>query len=495
FIRMAVAFFMMPFIVGKLGDDWYGIWVLVGSIGGYFYLADFGLASAVSRYVAYHLAREEKEETNTVINTSLGIYCLMGLAIVALTVLLALVAGYFVADIGKLKIVRMVLLITGIQMALQFPFKAFVGIIQAKIRYDLLTASRLVTLALGASAIWFFLSRGYGVVALAWIGFATSQLSSILYFLIVRYLYQDLMVGFSFFSRGKVRELFGYSLWSFVIQIANQLRFKIDSVVLAALISMVHVTHYFIGARLVEYFTDLLYRATNMINPIFTMYHARKEREELRKKLLFMNRINLILAMFGSGLIILLGDSFIKLWMGEKYSDAYPVLVVLVSANAINFLMNPSITVLYAMARHSYLAKVSLGEGLANLFLSILLIRKFGILGCAFGTAIPLVVTRLIFIPVYVGRAVEVSVLKFYTNMAPTALFTIGYILLYAQISSRIQGTSSYAALVLLVAAACPLYLLVIYFLSFNREERGILLSFLPARIITTVNAKRSLAE
>jgi O-antigen/teichoic acid export membrane protein len=489
-IRIAVAFFMMPFIVGKLGDDWYGIWVLVGSLGGYFYLVDFGLSSAVSRYVAYHLAREEKKETNTVINTSFGIYCLMALAIMVLTGILALLVGYFVVDSGKLQIVRTVLLIAGFQTALQFPFKAFVGIVQAKIRYDLLTASHLTTLVLGATAIWYFLSQGYGIMALAWIGFATSQLSNILFFLIARYLFRDMMVGFSFFSRGKVRELFGYSLWSFIIQIADQLRHKVDALVIAALLSPVHVAHYFIGARLVEYFNDLIYRATNMVTPILTAYQARNDLKEMRHKVLLLSRINVILAVFGGGMIIALGDTFIELWMGAVYLDAYPVMVVLMLAIMVNFIMNPSVSAMFAMAKHRYLAWIHLAEGFANLGLSILLIPKFGILGCAFGTAIPLLVNRLFIIPAYACRQMGLGLREFYGDLLPTAGFAFLYVLSANEVIAYLEMPASYSGLLMAFLLSCPLYMAAILFISFSKKERGLIFSILPEKLAASVGVK-----
>jgi len=55
--------------------------------------------------------------------------------------------------------------------------------------------------------------------------------------------------------------------------------------------------------------------------------------------------------------------------------------------------------ILFGMSKHGKFAAVTLIEGLANLILSILLVRPFGILGDALGTAIPLAGTYLFFMP------------------------------------------------------------------------------------------------
>jgi len=41
-----VSFFMMPFVIGALGDRWYGLWIFAASIVGYYGFLDFGLKRA-----------------------------------------------------------------------------------------------------------------------------------------------------------------------------------------------------------------------------------------------------------------------------------------------------------------------------------------------------------------------------------------------------------------------------------------------------------------
>jgi O-antigen/teichoic acid export membrane protein len=65
------------------------------------------------------------------------------------------------------------------------------------------------------------------------------------------------------------------------------------------------------------------------------------------------------------------------------------------------------------MARHRTLAIVALLEGAANLFLSIFLVRRFGILGDAVGTAIPLLCTTMFFLPRHLCRQLKLRVTLF----------------------------------------------------------------------------------
>jgi O-antigen/teichoic acid export membrane protein len=54
------------------------------------------------------------------------------------------------------------------------------------------------------------------------------------------------------------------------------------------------------------------------------------------------------------------------------------------------------------MSKHGTWAKITLIEGVSNLILSIILVRPFGIIGDAFGTAIPLACSTIFFMPRHV---------------------------------------------------------------------------------------------
>jgi O-antigen/teichoic acid export membrane protein len=65
------------------------------------------------------------------------------------------------------------------------------------------------------------------------------------------------------------------------------------------------------------------------------------------------------------------------------------------------------------MSLHKSLAYVVLMEGIANVILSIVLVRPLGIVGDAIGTAIPLLCTSLFFLPRHMCRQLGIPVRKF----------------------------------------------------------------------------------
>jgi O-antigen/teichoic acid export membrane protein len=479
-LSIAISFFMLPFLVHHLGDKWYGLWTIAAGITGYYYLVDFGLSTAIVRYISQYIATEDNDSANQIINTSFIIYLFLGCIILLLSFAMCLIADAFISDMADLKLMRLIILLTGLNLAIEFPFKAFAGIIDAYIRYDLITYCHFVMLILSTAATVYFIGSGAGVVALALIGLIGSQISNILFYLISRHLFRGLQFSHSKFRKNRVRELFSYSFWSFLIQVSDQIRFGISPIIIGAVLTAQLVTHYFIGARLVGLFMTLVFRATNILLPVFTRYYAEHNYQEMVAKLFFFTKISVIAAVFGGGLIIMLGESFIDRWMGANYLDAYPVLVILVIGVICEIIINPSNNVLYAMALHQSIAVVGIIEGLSNLGLSLLLISHYGIIGVALGAAIPQIISRIFVLPAIVCKSLELPVIKYYRNMATTILFTIGYLFLFYMSVNGVLIKAEYMSLILSVICSLPLYLVSILFISFTKDERTLLRNMLP---------------
>src|ERR1700739_860107 len=88
-VNIAVGFFLSPFILHHLGDDAFGLWVLIFSLTGYYGLFDFGIRSSLIRYVSRSQAIGDREELTRIVSTSLFSYTCVGLALVIPTVLVS----------------------------------------------------------------------------------------------------------------------------------------------------------------------------------------------------------------------------------------------------------------------------------------------------------------------------------------------------------------------------------------------------------------------
>src|SRR5246127_4834432 len=84
-LNIAVGFFLSPFILHHLGDDAFGVWVLIFSLTGYYGLFDFGIRSSLIRYVSKFQATDDGDQFFRLINTTLFSYGCLGLLLMVPT--------------------------------------------------------------------------------------------------------------------------------------------------------------------------------------------------------------------------------------------------------------------------------------------------------------------------------------------------------------------------------------------------------------------------
>src|SRR5215475_10201825 len=90
--NIAVGFFLSPFILHHLGDDAFGLWVLIFSLTGYYGIFDFGIRSSLIRYVSKFQATGERDQLALLVNTSLFAYTCLGVFLMVPT----LVGAFYV---------------------------------------------------------------------------------------------------------------------------------------------------------------------------------------------------------------------------------------------------------------------------------------------------------------------------------------------------------------------------------------------------------------
>ncbi len=470
--NVIVTFFMMPFVVGNLGDRWYGLWVLAAAFVGYYGLLDLGLSKANERFISRALGREEAEEVDIVFNTCLGLFIGAAVLTVIASLVIVIVTPHFVDNAADARIFRIVTLIIGITMAISFPIRAYTGFLYSHIRFDVVNIIEFIKLVIRTALIVYFLSRGGGIIALAFISFAveTTQCFVIVYYVKRKYL--ALGTGIRFFKRSRIRPLLGYSIYSFIATIGDRLQFHLDAFVITAFVGLSLVTHYNIGARIANYYLLLITSAIALVMPVFSRLEGQNDYDSIRKYYLFVTKLNTILSVFAGGSILIFGKAFILRWMGPQYSDSYTVLVILLIGLIFNSIQITSKTILFSLSKHRMYAITVTVEGLANLALSLILVRKYGIFGVAMGTTIPILVTNIFIIPAYTNRVLNIRIWKYARVVLGTVLLGVA-IHMASWLIIRNMISSSYITMSVLAAVASVVFIVLNTFIVLNREERS----------------------
>ena len=424
-LNIVVGIFLSPYILHRLGDTAFGLWVLIFSVTGYYGLFDLGIRSSVVRFVSKFTATGESAKLNRLVNTSLWTYTLIG----AVAMLITLMCGSFVDSLFRippefLATARWLFLIVGASVSLGFPLGIFSGILEGLQRFYFLNITNVIAGLLRAVFIVIALRHGYGLLTVAIITVVLPLLMSLLRAAIVLRIL-PLQFSWRHFDRGSFRDIASYSSATFVVMIAYKLRFKTDELVIGVFLSSTAITYFAIGDRLLDYASEVVSSLAQIFVPMSSQSEAKGDVGRLRKMFVLGNRACALIILPISLILITLGKSVIEAWVGAKYVAAsYPVLLVLCIPMTLVLAQGASPRILFGMARHRTLSWVVALEALANLILSIILVQRFGIIGDAFGTSIPLTLTALYFFPRHVCRLLGMRVRTFVREayLLPVAL-------------------------------------------------------------------------
>jgi len=220
------------------------------------------------------------------------------------------------------------------------------------------------------------------------------------------------------------RQIFHYGSYSFVSQLAFRLRYQSDPVIIGAMLSASAITYFSIGSKLLTYAWSPLAGLGQIFTPMASHFDATGDRERLRKLFVQGNRACALVIFPASILLLVLGKPLIDVWVGARYESSYVILVILLIPSILYDIQGGSRQILFGMGRHRALAIVNVTEGVVNVVMSIVLIRYWGIVGDALGTAIPLMCSAIFFLPLYLCRLLGVRLKDFLKDayLLPLAL-------------------------------------------------------------------------
>jgi len=410
-LMLGTWFFLTPFLLHQLGQSAYGLWVLVGSVVAYGSLLDFGIAPAVTKYVAEYQARGQIELARSLVATALCLYTGVGLAAVALSALLApIFPRLFAIPPDQQATAVWLVLLSGLGLGVALPCATTSAVLSGLQRFDLNNLIGIAGMALFTTATVTVLLLGGGLLGMVAVNIPITLIMQIPAVWLIHRIAPELHFGWAGASRKLMRTVVSFSSALFVVNIAGQLQTKTDEIVIGASLPIASVTPYAIARRLSEIPQLLTDQFLRVLMPLASQLNAVEDDSRLRGLYLTSTRLTLALDVpLVCGLIVLSGP-FLTVWVGAEYAGVAYLVTILSLASLADISLWPASSILQGMARHRPLAIFAIGSALANLALSIWLVHPLGVAGVALGTLVPTSIECVCFVTPYAMRQNGVSV-------------------------------------------------------------------------------------
>jgi O-antigen/teichoic acid export membrane protein len=398
-INLGVWFVLTPIIVSHLKSTNYGLWALVASFVAYGSLADLGIASAVTKYVAEYRAHGDNETASELISTALWLYCALAVAVIAVAAIIApLVPDIIRVPANEHATTSWLVVITAVGVAVQLPSNCAISVLRGLNRYDLINAIGTLAMLNLAVGIVVILVLGGKVLLITALAVPVTLLWLAPTIWLIHRTAPELRFGFHGAQRRHARRVMLFSSALFGIQVASVVKLQSDEFVIGASLPVKAVAPYSIARKLSGLPGQLTSQFVFVLLPLASRLHAEGDAGMLRE--IYLSGMRLTLALFSivGGALIIFARPFLEAWV-PQYAASANIVVLLTVAALLEALISPVSQALQGMSRHRPLVVFALGSAVLNLGLSIALIGPLGVRGVAIGTLAATFVEAAIVLP------------------------------------------------------------------------------------------------
>lgn len=472
--NIIVQLFFTPIILRYLGQNEYGIYTLVASVVNYLSLCSLGFGASYLRFFSRIRVKNDEEE----LANFNGMYLLLFLVFscialvfgIFLTINSELVFGNNLSFADQVLGKRLLIILT-VNISITMFTTVFNSMISAYECFIFQKVVILLSIVINPIVTFPALFLGGGSLAIVII---MTSISFICLIVDIWYCVVKLKLRFAFnrMNFSLLKEMGVFSFFLLLNAIIDQINWSVDKLLIGRIIGTVEVAIYGVASQINNLYLNLSTAVSGVFAPKVNMMVAEDVGDEkLTDLLISVGRVQfIILALVASG-FCLFGKFFVYLWAGKGYESAYYMALFLILPLTIPLIQNVGVEIQRAKNKHQFRSIIYLIIAISNIFLSILLIKLFGGVGAAAGTAISLVLGNGVIMNWYYYRHLGINIIKFWKSIAELGramivpvFVGIGWV--------TIIGVNSIINFVLGIILYTVLYCVCVYWIGLNTREK-----------------------
>lgn len=481
-LRILLGLWFTPYLIRHLGVEIYGLLPLAFTLTAYLSIITLSLNNAAGRFLAIDLKKKDKFSSNRTFNTILcGNVGVIVLSLPLVAAVLNFIPRLFNIPAGHEVLAKYLFLTVFATYLLNLLRSSFSISSWALNRIDLHNVflalyfvSRTAFVVLLFSFFrpsLFHLGTGFLLAACVW-------LAGDIY--LWRKLTPHLRINPACFDRTRFTQLFSLGGWLLVNQLGVVLFLKIDLILANTMLGARIAGEYGSVLLFSSLLQQLAYQINTTLTPSFVRKYASGDMEALRRlSQLAVKCMGLVLVL-PVGLICGFSRPLLLLWLGKEFLHLQPLLIILTVHLALNMAVRPLFGMNIAFNKVRVPGLVTLGLGLINLLLAILLVRSgWGVWGIAVPCAISVSLRNFFFIPLYTARVQKLPWFTYYPELLLLALLNV-VLIGFVFVSDQLFAIKTWLALAVLAVAISLAYALFAYRMLLSRAEKSSLWKLLP---------------
>lgn len=476
-----ITFLSIPYILRKLGIDAYGVFSLSLIIVGYSILLDFGLGRGVVKYIAEYNILSDKESVKKLVNSSLSIYFIIG---IAGTILLGLFSKLLLNKVFKIPIglhndALFVFYLTAIALFFRLPQALFQSIAIGYQKIHLLNIINAIfnTLKIAASVI--VLCLGYFLIAVI----AANILVGIIH-LVVLYLFSRKMlpgerIGFGF-DINVIKTVLMYSVKTFTADSLGMLITYVDKIMISIFLPIANLAVYSVPFELTSRIWGFQVAAVSFTLPNFSEFSAANLKEKFNKLYMKLTKFIIIFAAFLSSTIFFFAKGILTYWISPDFALKGQFILKVASWGILtSSILSIAGIVSYGVNRLAMPIKINLAMLLLHICLCVIFIILFGVNGVVLSWITAHFFGIGIMIPWINKEIVKIKNIRYFSEILKPIV--LGVIVSGLTFIMSINYINCLMGLFITILLSGFVYIILVYVVILTEEERRFILRLIPA--------------
>jgi O-antigen/teichoic acid export membrane protein len=408
--RTAVMFLLTPFLIARLGQASFGLWIMLMTIVAYFEFCDLGFTTTLARDLPVRRARGDRAGISEAISSIFFGFVMMLVVLIPVALLgTVLLDNLFRIPLGEAETARTTLMIVFAVFIVGFERRVFETVINSTERIYVTNVLSIVYNAVYGLTFYLIAASGGGLVDLAWGLLALTTAYVIASFVLARRVL-EFHLSWRLFRRDLLRQFWSPSIYYFIAGLGWIVIFHSDNLILSGFIGTAAVAVYAVAFRFVDVVRLLIGKLTDVIAPRISYLHAQGDLVRLRRMALRFVGLSGVVTLGAGAALLLFGYSVLVWWIGVENAVGRGVYNLFVLYLCLHCLTHASGKFIGAMGTHKPVAQLMLVEAVINVALSMTLVGPLGMAGVALATLIAHAVTTGWFVHVHLWRTLHPGV-------------------------------------------------------------------------------------
>ena len=477
-IQAIVGFLYVPILLYYMGKSEYGLYQLMGSLIAYFSVMDFGLTSSTIRSYIHYKTQGNIDKLENFLAMTQRIYIVICIFIIFIaSIVYIFLDNIFNNSLNQQEIIQAknIFILLMFNLIITFLGMVYRSVITANEKF--LFIKGIETLQLIFQPFMVIAVMQISPTAMAMVCVMTI-INIVLTVVRMIYCYKkiNLKMKYQYWDTVAFKEMKSLALSVFIVTVVDQIFWKTNQIVLGIISGTVAVAIYSIASLIYMNYMALSTAIAGVYLPKITQLVAKNSSENiLFDEFLRIGRLQYYILAFVYSSFYIFGKEFIILWTNDSFVDAYYITLIIILPFTIDLIQNVAGIIMKAKNIYGYRAKIYLLIGIINMFLSIILAKYYGAIGCAVACGTSIFLSNVI-MNLYYKKYLRLDIKKFWIQIARISLFIIiciftGSILDYL-LNYLFELSIKLLAVKIIIYTL--LFFIIMWYTSFNFYEKNI---------------------